>query len=377
LSSSSSSNIRRYPHGTKHSSNSDAVKPIIRMAVTNNDGDGNGIDLKVELAAYLKKREEMGADEAAKGNVGKVIGGTKGNAILEYISGSPNKPYTILAPPDIFDYDELTKYGFGYLVTPIMDNGGGRRSLYALMDLPLPPVSDRIKPKTMSARKLVIDRTGETDKGRYSGLKVTQMIDDEEMGRRLEEVRVKEMKGEGLRTRLIEEDYEQPFSDKRNTSPAQTPEWTPAMLDEEGRKAGKAMAWAKAARAGEFQKDPYERLNIEGRLQIYSIVTTALAAFAFGKSTPSFLSAVLDDGVVFSGLGLLQGLAYVLVLNAVLAGALCGGVVAPQMNRSGFVWGVKGLAGGPLAIVQLRGLDVLKTRGEIEEEDNNDVTVIS
>lgn len=105
-------------------------------------------------------------------NVGKVIGGTKGNAILEFISGSPNKPYTISASSDIFDYDELTKYGFGYLVTPIMDSGiGGRRALYTLMDLPLPSVSDRIKPKSMNARKLVIDKTGESDRGRYSGLK--------------------------------------------------------------------------------------------------------------------------------------------------------------------------------------------------------------
>jgi len=257
-----------------------------------------------------------------------------------------------------------------------MDAGGGRRSLYALMDLPLPPVSDRIKPKKFSASTLVFDRTGEGDEGRYTGLKVTQILDDEEMGRKLEEVRLKEMKGESLRKRLIEEDYDQPFSDKRNTSPPQTPEWTPAMLDEEGIKAGKAIAWARAARAGEFQKDPYERLNIEGRLQVYSILTIAVTAFAFGKATPSFLSAVLEDGVVFNGLGLLQGLAYVLVLNAVLAGALCGGVVAPQKNRNGFIWGVKGLAGGPLAIVQLRGLDVLRTRGDIEE-DGKDVNTVS
>jgi len=333
----------------------------------------NGIDLKLELTAYLEKREEMGADEAAKGNVGKVIGGTKGNAILEYISGSPNKPYTIETPPDIFDYDELTKYGFGYLVTPIMDSGvGGRRGLYALMDLPLPPVSDRIKPKSMTARKLVIDRTGETDKGRYTGLKVTQILDDEEMGRVLEEVRRKEMEGVAFGAKLVDDNYEQPFADKRNVGPQQTPEWTPAMLDEEGRKAGKAMAWAEAAKAGEFQSDPYERMNVEGKLQIYSIATALLTGFAFGKSTPAFLSLVLggDDAAatVTGPLGLLQGLAFVLVLNAVLAGVLCGGVFAPKLNRSGFIWGVKGLAGGPLAIIQLKGLDILRTRGEIAAE---------
>lgn len=354
------------------------MKNANRLRLAENDNKefngiiGDGIDLKAELTAYLKKREEVGADEAAKDNVGKVIGGTKGNAVLEYISGSPNKAYTIEAPPNIFDYDELTKYGFGYLVTPIMDaNIGGRRALYKLMDLTPPPTP---KPKVLTVNKLVIDKTGEEDNARYSGLKVTQILDDDEMGRRLEEIRKKEADGGSLRPTLIEEDYKIPFSDGRNTGPRQTPDWTPEMLDEEGRRAGKAMAWAKAARAGEFKKDPFERLNIEGSLQAYSIITALIASFAFGRASPSFLSVVLGidattgkDGVGF--FSILQGLALVLMLNSVLASVLCGGVFAPKLNRNSFTWGVKGLAGGPLAILQLRSLEVLKTRGELEEEE--------
>jgi hypothetical protein len=45
--------------------------------------------------------------------VGKVIGGTKGNAILNYVSGAPNKETIIQEAPNVFDYDELTKYGYG------------------------------------------------------------------------------------------------------------------------------------------------------------------------------------------------------------------------------------------------------------------------
>lgn len=45
--------------------------------------------------------------------IGKVIGGTKGNAILNYVSGAPNKETVIEEAPNVFDYDELTKYGFG------------------------------------------------------------------------------------------------------------------------------------------------------------------------------------------------------------------------------------------------------------------------
>jgi hypothetical protein len=43
---------------------------------------------------------------------GRVVGGTKGNFILEYVSGAPNKERIIDRVPNVFDYDELTKYGF-------------------------------------------------------------------------------------------------------------------------------------------------------------------------------------------------------------------------------------------------------------------------
>jgi hypothetical protein len=44
--------------------------------------------------------------------VGKVIGGTKGNKVLEYVSGAPNKAQIVEEVPDIFDYGELAKYGY-------------------------------------------------------------------------------------------------------------------------------------------------------------------------------------------------------------------------------------------------------------------------
>ena len=142
--------------------------------------------------------------------VGKVIGGTRGNAILDFVSGSPNKPKVQEESPDIFDYDELIKYGFGHLVTPIMKNGG-RRAMYRLMDLPEPATPERLT-KTKSAPKLVIDRTGATDEARYSGLKITQAFDDSEMGRALEEAARKVKEGKTLRKRLVEEDYVMPYA---------------------------------------------------------------------------------------------------------------------------------------------------------------------
>lgn len=139
-----------------------------------------------------------------------MIGGTRGNLVLEYVSGAPNKQRIQEEAPEIFDYDELIKYGFAHLVTPVMENGG-RRAIYQLMDLPEPATPKRVA-KTKSAPKLVIDRTGENDEARYSGLKMTQALDDDAMGKALEEAARKVREGKSLRKRLVEEDYVVPYA---------------------------------------------------------------------------------------------------------------------------------------------------------------------
>mmetsp|Transcript_1447 Transcript_1447/g.1037 ORF Transcript_1447/g.1037 Transcript_1447/m.1037 type:complete len:135 (+) Transcript_1447:81-485(+) len=130
------------------------------------------------------------------------------------------------------------------------------------------------------------------------------------------------------------------------------------------------MSWAKKAREGEFLKDPFELLSIEGSLQLYSIVTTLITAFAFGKSSTKLLEDVLQFSNSESGslLGLLQVPALVFVLASIGSCVVCGAILAPSKNRNWFVWGVKGFAGGPLAILQLKSLDSLITRGEAEEK---------
>lgn len=85
--------------------------------------------------------------------------------------------------------------------------------MYRLMDLTEPAVSDRInKPK--SAPKLVIDRTGDNDRARYSGLKITQVLDDDAIGQALQETAKKIKEGKELRQKLEEEDYVMPFAGK-------------------------------------------------------------------------------------------------------------------------------------------------------------------
>lgn len=158
--------------------------------------------------------------------VGKEIGGTKGNAILEYVSGAPNKPTKIEAAPGVFDYDQLTRYGYSHLVTPIM-KAGGRLAMYRLLDMEVPDTSKSLKPLVVTAPKLVIDREGKNDKARYSGLKLGQVLDDNLQAQALASVQEKLARGESLRSPLEEETYVPPFADKRNVGPRQTPDWTP------------------------------------------------------------------------------------------------------------------------------------------------------
>ena len=140
---------------------------------------------------------------------GKVVGGTKGNKVLEYISGAPVKEQVLDRVPNVFDYDEITKYGFSELVTPIMQLGG-RRAVYELMDM-APPALVGPPPKK-SAPKLVIDRTGKEDKARYSGLKMGQVLDDDVMAEALMKANQKAKEGKTLRPKLMEEEFEKPFA---------------------------------------------------------------------------------------------------------------------------------------------------------------------
>jgi hypothetical protein len=179
-----------------------------------NDGrneDGITVDeIKRQLTEYLEKRREVNADRAAEEARGRVVGGTRGNAILEYVSGAPVRERVIDGAPNVFDYDELARYGYPHLVTPIMDLVGGRRAVYELMGMDPPPLLG--PPPRRAAPRLVIDRTGAEDKARYSGLKMGQVLDDSAMAEALERANRIAREGKELRPKLMEEDYVKPFA---------------------------------------------------------------------------------------------------------------------------------------------------------------------
>ncbi len=155
-------------------------------------------------------------------------------------------------------------------------------------------------------------------------------------------------------------------SDNTNKGPRQTPIWTPEKLDEAGKKAGQAQAWARKARMGELKNDPFEALAVEGELRYYSIFVAIIAAVAYGNATPRALAMIglgPEDGIL---LDLIKIPALALLAAGLGSGLVNAVVFAPPKRRNSFVWGIKGLMGGPLAVRQLRELEELKTVGESE-----------
>ena len=83
---------QRFLNLQKNTSEDDDTSSSSSAATTTTTTNTNLEYLKEQLSLYLEKRQAVQADLIAKDQVGKVIGGTIGNAILEFISGSPNKP---------------------------------------------------------------------------------------------------------------------------------------------------------------------------------------------------------------------------------------------------------------------------------------------
>lgn len=121
------------------------------------------------------------------------------------------------------------------------------------------------------------------------------------------------------------------------------------------------MDWATKQKLTKKKKDPFEQLVIDGGLQIYSMFTSLFVSFAFGNASNAALSNILgrsEDGANI--LSIAQYPALALILTSLGSCVACSVWLAPSKNRSSFVWGIKGLIGGPLAILELKELEELQ-----------------
>ena len=298
----------------------------------------------------------------------------KGNKILEFVSLSPNKPSVTMDQPNILDYDELTKYGYGHLVTRIMKIGG-RNKMYGIMNMDIPAM----KPKVVkTATKIVIDR----DVGKsYQGLKLNQIIDDNAQGMALQNVQRKIELGQRLSASSEEfldeiENFELPFADKRNVGPQQTPDWTVEQIDAWGKQQGRVESWARNAKLGAYVNDPMESFDtIDLSQRFYSIIASFFTAIAFGNATPTLLYWInLSKNDLLT---ILQIPSAILLIAAFGSSIYCGSQ-APKKNRSIYVWSIKGLLGGPFTIQQFESLAPRQTQQEVlneQQQAKRDITL--
>lgn len=158
--------------------------------------------------------------------------------------------------------------------------------------------------------------------------------------------------------------------DKRNVGPQQTPDWTPEKLDESMKDRGKVYDWARQVRTGDIVLDEFETPNIEGSLRLYSVFSSVVIALGFGRSTSGLLLNVLDfdDKATTSIIDAIQGPALALVLTSV-GSSIASFIVAAEKNRSKFVWGFKGLLGGPPAILELRALESTTNQSPRDQDE--------
>ncbi len=186
-------------------------------------------------------------------------------------------------------------------------------------------------------------------------------VSDDDIAQQLEEMMQKKTKNElkGKEENLNPSNYEIPFSSNRKNSSRnrRQPEWTAEQLDEEGRRRGKTYDWARKVREEKERnigkKDLAETIDVHGELRVYAISFTLLSSLAYGKATPQALEWIQASPTL---LALVQGVALTLLLASVGSSIYSSAVLAPPKNRNSLIWAVKGFAGGPPAVFQLKEL---------------------
>lgn len=284
-------------------------------------------------------------------------------------------------PPNPLDYDELVKYGYGHLVTRIM-NAGGRSRMYQLLDMTPPPIKTKV---VKVAPPIIIDREGKEN--RYQGLKLGQILDDNIQAAALQDVQRKLEQGERVASSKVWDEvqaYELPFADQRNVGPRQTPDWTVEQLDEWGRQQGRVESWARKARQGAYVNDPLESLDsLTLQQRLYSILSAFVTALSFGKATPKFIHLIErfgpnndgDHGIMSENAFTVLQIPTVLLLVFAMGSSLFCVVKAPEKNRSSFVWGFKGFLGGPFTIQQFFSATTRITQQEQDDLRKQDASV--
>ena len=223
----------------------------------------------------------------------------------------------------------------------------------------IPAQNKNLKPKKPRDVKIDFDGTG--DKNGFQG--VRKMLSEDDIAQQLEWTRKqKSTAPENQDIKSTTSNYEIPFASRKKSATRRQPEWTPEMLDEEGRRRGQTYDWARRVREEKESSirktDSAETIDVNGGSRVYATVFSLLSSIAYGKATPQALEWI-DVATATTITTTLHGIALMFVLTSIASSAYSSTVLAPQKNRNSFIWAVKGFVGGPLAVVHLKELDNL------------------
>jgi hypothetical protein len=327
--------------------------------------------LKADLAEYMEKRrmdrEQQSMADSIRSDSDEsvqIIGGTKGNKVLGYVGWSPVKEQVIRKTSNVFDYDELTKYGYSRLITPIMQ-AGGRAAMYRLFQLPV-PASDLRKRDDIS-----------DDDGTIELLDVQRQFQGASLLNREDAIAA----ALAASSKRPDSPPVGPAVASDSASKIQQAFTTAQRLDVElARGAGRASSWAAAKRQ---EREKTKKVRTENAMyesmdslstpqRVFSVVTWLLVALAYGQASPRFFTQVVPVAPSPSALSeLLESLqvpATAFLLTS-LGSAVASGFLAQTKGRNLGSWAVKGFLGGPLTIRQLRDLQPIVDGSSIANEE--------
>eukprot|EP00903_Cladosiphon_okamuranus_P009345 g8911.t1 len=323
--------------------------------------------LEAELRAYLAERQ---AGDPA--NSGEAKPGGAGSALLNFFSVKPAE-MAIENDPDkdewdgevnVLSYSELTRYGYGYLIEPMMKSGGyvaaSERMGITLNDRTLKDNDyyERINPTVGLDIKKKADKDGFLTLGsaREERLNSVANINREERKKSLFEKQA--MMDKTKAKAKAEEKSQASLLNPKRKAPVSLGGRTRKELDEElYRKPGLSeeqrgiLEWVPAAE----DAAPPQPLLLNFVQRVNAVAVCGCLALAFGKGTVEALEA----GVLPQEVAEVAAPASLFLLGLNVASAALGASIANSKGRSVPLWVFKGALAGLPSVLELKGLPEL------------------
>ncbi|CAM9554490.1 unnamed protein product [Discosporangium mesarthrocarpum] len=318
--------------------------------------------LEAELKTYLEEREKGEPEEQAQ---------PTRNPVLNFLSVDPStmgikeEEEEWEGELDILSYSELTRYGYGYLVNPLM-NQGGYLQASARMGIPLKKrvLKDREYYREMTPKLALRKNDEETGGFLALGSSLEKRIDsitEVSTDRRRKDLFNKQAtmgKAKATQGVSLSKPPEEPSAGRGGA-------FSLSLTDPPGSRSDSPLVSPSPSRAMEVEPGTQRQpLMLSLPQRLYAVVVAASSALAFGHGTERALElGLLPQGTVESTTYVSL---FLLGLNATSAAA--GGVLAKGLGRSQSLWFFKGVLAGVLSVLELRGLGPLGAAAGAEEE---------